>query len=261
MRHHDVIGIAAIGKDAEAFHGAAEILLAAPARPARTAADPRIRNHARADRHAFGVRSNRHHLADILMPERQRQLHAAVGEAEPFAAAEIEPTVGEMQVAVADARRQHFEQHFAAGRLRHRLLFGLQRLAADAELKHAHRSPLESHYLFEVSTKRIAVPKFFSGASTARLSILGKSASTPIVWHASVNAARWGPSCGCGAGRPNARSNAAARARTIVPMRVCRRVTDGSSLTALAPVMVCMKPARSGAASPTIQTSCTRCAP
>src|SRR6202030_271715 len=60
------------------------------------------------------------------------------------AAAEIEPTVGEMQVAVADARREHFEQHLAASWLWRRLLLELQRLAADAELKHAHGSPFGS---------------------------------------------------------------------------------------------------------------------
>src|SRR5262249_1127193 len=86
MRHQDVIGIAAVRKYAEAFHGAAEILLAAPARPATAAADPRIRQHARADAHALGVRSGRHHLADILMAERDRQLHAAVGETKALAA-------------------------------------------------------------------------------------------------------------------------------------------------------------------------------
>src|SRR6516164_2064441 len=145
MRHQYVIGIAAVGKYAEAFHGAAEILLAAPAGSAIAAAVPRIGEHARADAHALSIRSNRHDLADILMAERHRQLHATVGETEPLAAAEIEPAIGEMKIAMADASRERFEQHLVAGRLWRRLLAGSQRLAADAELKHAHGSPFRCH--------------------------------------------------------------------------------------------------------------------
>src|SRR5262249_28663306 len=166
MRHQDVIGIAAVRKYAEAFHGAAEILLAAPARPATAAAYPRIRQHARADAHALGVWSGRHHLADILMAERDRQLHAAVGETKALAAAETEPAIGEMQVAVADARREHFEHHLAASRVWGRLLLGLQRLAADAELKHAHGSPFgrldESDCFAEILPRRHDVPVAYS---------------------------------------------------------------------------------------------------
>ena len=76
-----------------------------------------MRQHARADLDAFGVRAGRDHLADILVAERHRQLHAAVGEAHPLAAAEVEPAVRQMQIAVADAGGQNFQQNFAALRL------------------------------------------------------------------------------------------------------------------------------------------------
>ena len=49
MRHHQVIGVPAVREHAEAFHRPAKILVAAPARAAGPAADPRIGEHARAD--------------------------------------------------------------------------------------------------------------------------------------------------------------------------------------------------------------------
>ena len=142
MRHYHIIGVATIGEHSEAFHRAAEILLAAPTGAAGAAADPRMRKYARTDLDALRVRSNRHHLADILMPERHRQFHAALGETQPLPATKIEPAIGDMQVAVANARRQHFEQHLRARGLWRRRLVAFQRLTADAELKHAHVPPL-----------------------------------------------------------------------------------------------------------------------
>ena len=70
-----------------------------------------------ADLDALGVRPDRHHFADVFVAERDRQLHAAVLQAHALAAAEVEIAVGEMQVAVADAGRQHLEQHLRALRL------------------------------------------------------------------------------------------------------------------------------------------------
>ena len=97
-----------------------------------------MRKHARTDLDALRVRSSRRHLADIFMPERHWQFHAAVGEAQALPAAKIEPAIGEVQVAVANARREHFEQHLRARGLWCRLLVAFQRLATNAELKHAH---------------------------------------------------------------------------------------------------------------------------
>ena len=87
------------------------------------------------------------HLADVLVAERYRQLHAALFHAQAVAAAEIEIAVGQMQVAVADAGGQNLQQDFGALRLRRRLLVEPQRLAADADLEHAHVVSLPAFFL------------------------------------------------------------------------------------------------------------------
>jgi hypothetical protein len=79
-----------------------------------------------------------HHFADILVPERHRQFHAAIGKAHSFASAEIKPTIGKMQIAVANTRRQNLQQNFAAFGLRRRPLVALQRLTTNADLEHPH---------------------------------------------------------------------------------------------------------------------------
>jgi hypothetical protein len=43
-----------------------------------------------------------------------------------------------MQITVADAGCQNFQQDFAAGRLGRWLFIELERLAANADLEHAH---------------------------------------------------------------------------------------------------------------------------
>ena len=140
VRHDHVIGIAAVGEHPEALHRATEILLVAPTGVAGAATDPRMCEHARTDPNVFRIRPCRNDLADILVPERDGQRHAAVRETEPLAATEIEPAVGEMQIAVADSRCKHFKQNLRAFWLRRWLLVALQRLATNADLKHAHGS-------------------------------------------------------------------------------------------------------------------------
>lgn len=130
----DVIGVAAVREHAKALHRAAQILFAAPARAAAAAADPRMRKHARSHLDAFGFRPDRYDLADILMPERKRQLHATFGQTQAFAAAEIEIAICQMQIAMADARREHLEQYLRALWLRGQLFVASQRLAAHAKL-------------------------------------------------------------------------------------------------------------------------------
>ena len=138
MRHHQEVGIAAIRKHAEAAHGAAKIFIAPLARLAGPAADPWMGKPPVAHLDAFRVGTEGDHLADVLVAERHRQLHAAVGEAHLLAAAEIEIPVRQMQIAVTDAGRQNFQQNFAAGRFRRGLFVELQRLATNADLEHAH---------------------------------------------------------------------------------------------------------------------------
>ncbi len=141
MRHDHVRRVAAVDEDAEAAHGAAQIVVAAQACRAIAAADPRIGEHALPDLDAFGIGPDGDHLADILVAERYRQLHAAVGDAQFLAAAEIEIAVGKMQVAVADAGGQHLEQHFGALGLRRRRLAERHRFAAGTDLEHTHIVP------------------------------------------------------------------------------------------------------------------------
>ena len=77
-----------------------------------------MRKPAIADLDALGIRTDGHHLADILVTKRDRQLHAAIGKAHFLAAAEIEPAFRQMKIAVADAGRENFQQDLAALRLR-----------------------------------------------------------------------------------------------------------------------------------------------
>ncbi len=133
----------------------AEIVLVALARRASAAANPRIRQHALSDLDALGLGADSHHLADVLVPERHRQLHAAVLQAHPLAAAKIEIAVGEVQIAVADAGGENLQQDLGAGRLRRRRLVALERLAADADLEHAHCRFLSRTFL---GCRRRALP-------------------------------------------------------------------------------------------------------
>jgi hypothetical protein len=90
------------------------------------------------DLDALRVGADRHHLADILVTEGHRQFHAAIRETHLFAAAQIEPAIRQMQITVADAGCQNFQENFAAGRLGRWLFIELERLAANADLEHAH---------------------------------------------------------------------------------------------------------------------------
>src|SRR5262249_20055665 len=90
--------------------------------------------------HPFRTGPASHYLADIFVAERDRQLHPAIGEAHLLAPAEIKPAVRQVQVAVADAGGKNLQENFAAGRLRRGLFIGVQRLGANADLEHAHRT-------------------------------------------------------------------------------------------------------------------------
>jgi hypothetical protein len=98
-----------------------------------------MRKPAVADFDALGVRAKGDDLADVFMTKRDRKFHSAIGKAHPLAAAQIEPPIGEVQIAVADACGQDLQQDFCAFRLRRGLLIELQRLTANADLEHAHR--------------------------------------------------------------------------------------------------------------------------
>src|SRR5260370_1113462 len=86
---------------------AASRLAAAQAPVAGAAADPRIGEPPLADGEPLGVGPERHHLAHRLVPHHQRQRHAAVGQLELPAAAQVVSALPEVQVAVTDAGGEH----------------------------------------------------------------------------------------------------------------------------------------------------------
>src|SRR5262249_61918515 len=114
----------------------------APAHLAFAAADPRKHQAALADIDLLGVGTERRHLADGFVPHGQRQGHAAVGQLKLLAAAEIVDAFPEMQVAVADAGRDHPPQDLGTDRLRRRLLAPLQRGTALADVEALHSGRL-----------------------------------------------------------------------------------------------------------------------
>ena len=139
MRHQKKIAVAAVAEHADAARLEAQLLVAAEADAAFAASHPGIHQPPVADRHAARLRADRHDLADVLMAERDRQLHSALDDAQALAAAEIEVAVGQMQIAVADAGGEHLEQHLGAGRLGRGMLRHLKRCTALADLKASHR--------------------------------------------------------------------------------------------------------------------------
>src|SRR6185437_15360772 len=114
----DVIGIAAGAEDAEEARLRAELLLPAPADRAVAAADPREDDAPLAGDDSLGLGPGRQHLAHRLVAHGERQPHAALGQLQPLAAAEIVMPFPEMDVAVADAGGEDAEQHLAALRAR-----------------------------------------------------------------------------------------------------------------------------------------------
>src|SRR6185437_8451475 len=135
---HQVVRVAAIAEYAETLHGAAEIFFVAFTGRALAATNPRMREHTRADLDALGIGPHGNDFADVFMAKRDRQFHAAILQAHALAAAEVEPAIVEMQVAVANAGGDDFQQHLGACRLWRRLLPELQRLAAGTNLIHTH---------------------------------------------------------------------------------------------------------------------------
>src|SRR4249920_82754 len=103
MRNHQIVGVTAVGKNTQAAHGTAQIFLAALTWAAGAAADPRMRKPTIADFDALDVRTEGDDLANVFVTERDRKFHAAIRKAHPLAATQIEPAIGEVQIAVANA--------------------------------------------------------------------------------------------------------------------------------------------------------------
>src|SRR5262249_48927857 len=114
VRHDNLRGVAAGAPRPQGARGQAEELLALAAYGAFAAADPRVGDDLVADRDPGRIRAECDDLAGDLVPHRERQLHAARLERNLPAAAEIEMSVPDVHVAVADARRLDPQQHLRA---------------------------------------------------------------------------------------------------------------------------------------------------
>ncbi len=73
--------------------------------------------------------SGRDHFAEDLVAHGHRQLHAAIHHAKLSLLAQVEISVGDVDVRVADARAADADQHLGALRLGHLALARLKRLA------------------------------------------------------------------------------------------------------------------------------------
>src|SRR5260370_5617266 len=138
MRYRVVIGIAAVAEAAEEARARAQLLLAALAHRAGTAAEPGEDQALVADLGALGVWSQGDDLADRFMSHGQRQFDAALGQLELLAAAEIVMTLPDMDIAVADAGGEDAQQDLAAAGLWRRPLEQLEGRAALGNLVAFH---------------------------------------------------------------------------------------------------------------------------
>ncbi len=106
--------VAAFAKYAEASRGQAHLVVAGKAMLALSASGPRVHQPMVADGDAFGVRPERHHLADGLVAGNEGQRDATVLERQPLAATEIVVAVLKIEIAVADAAIGGLEKNLSA---------------------------------------------------------------------------------------------------------------------------------------------------
>ena len=142
MRHHAFFGVTAGTEDTERGRLRAIVLLVAQADVACAAAEPRIDQKRLADL-AVGDRcigALRDEPAENLVSHDHRRGHAAIGETQALAAAEIVVAVLNMQIAVADAAARDIDHHFRAGGLRIGLFDRRDRLAEHLDGIGAHCS-------------------------------------------------------------------------------------------------------------------------
>ena len=137
VRHEHMVGEPSGPRDAERARRRAEVLVAAVARRAPAASDPRVHDAALADRHAGGPGTAGDDDAGDLVAEGERQI-AAPGQIEAAPVSEVEVAVGEVQVAVADPARLDRQQHLVAGGLRAGVVPAFQRRPIAGQLVAAH---------------------------------------------------------------------------------------------------------------------------
>src|SRR5277367_475515 len=145
MRHHHIIGIAAVAVDAERIRlDGAHVLVTCETGFAFAAAEPGIGQRDVSDLEIALVASlhlwpKRDHLADGLMPHRSRQRNATILQRERLAPmAEIVATFPDMQIAMTDAGRLHLDQNLRSRRLGGRSIDFLQRSIELSDLETLH---------------------------------------------------------------------------------------------------------------------------
>jgi hypothetical protein len=138
MRHQQVGGKAALRAHAQRAHGVAQVVAIALAGPALAAAYPRVDQHAPALFDAPHLGAHRVHDADRLVPQRQRQLRAAIGELQLVSATQVEPAFADVHVGMAHAAVRESHQHLVGAGLRRVAQALLQGLAPFGDVVALH---------------------------------------------------------------------------------------------------------------------------
>ena len=140
MRNQQVRGKAAATMDADAARLHAEVLVAAATYDTLPASHPRVDQSDVANRYALRIRPDGDNLADVFVAHGQRQLDAAIQQLQLLAATDVVIAVPDVEVGVADARRDDAQHDLRARRLRRFALHALQRRTALADIVAEHES-------------------------------------------------------------------------------------------------------------------------
>src|SRR6516162_455583 len=150
VRHNDVCAIAAGPPSAEGAGGEAEEFLAPPAHRAFPAADPWVGYHFVAGLDTRGMRPECCDLASDFVSHREQQMHATRFKRDPPLIAQVEVSVPDMDVAVADPGSLDAQQHLLALGLRIWVFPHFQRLSPFDDLHCSHK---------EFSISRVLLPR------------------------------------------------------------------------------------------------------
>jgi len=157
VRHDDVRAIATGPARAEGAWVEAEEFISLPTDRAFSAPDPRIGHHLVTDLDARSLRLQRRYLARDLVPHREWQADATRFERNVLTSAQIEVSIPDVHVAVADAGRLDAQQHLLGLRFGIGVFPRFQRLPPFDDLHCTHAGILVSDHL--VAQFRLAAPK------------------------------------------------------------------------------------------------------
>src|SRR6185295_14398352 len=142
MGHQQMVGVTARPLDANPARGHAMVVHALETTRALAAANPGAHQAILSNGYVFGIDTRGDDGAKGFMAKRNRRMHSALTHVEAFASSEIEITIADMHVAVADPAILQLQQHFGTGRLRRLLLGFLQRFAPLHDVITQHCVPL-----------------------------------------------------------------------------------------------------------------------